>query len=144
MTDFQTKLRSPSVSSAPKPNNEASIVPILTSQRDRYRQRFEESQRTSLDLSSKITNLQEQIEKLQQDNVSLYEKLRYQENYRGSWQQSSVVNIESNPRSRYEDVSAKYKDKYEATMDPFRHFKQVCQFGLINLVSRKRIRELKT
>ena len=90
-----------------------SIVPILTSQRDRYRQRFEQSQRTIQELSAKLTSTQDQLSRLQQDNVSLYEKLRYQESYRGS----TTVTMD--------DVSTRYRDKYESTIDPFRHFKQV-------------------
>jgi homeobox protein cut-like len=91
-----------------------SIVPILTSQRDRYRQRFEQSQRSVHELSTKLTTTQDQLSRLQADNVSLYEKLRYQESYRAS---TSVT--------MGDDVSTRYRDKYESTIDPFRHFKQV-------------------
>lgn len=121
MSDFQANLRS---TPAKPQESSSSLVPILTSQRDRYKQRFEESHRNSLELSAKLSGLQDQLSRLQQDNVSLYEKLKYQESYREGWQQqSSIVNMESSWRN--DNVSAKYRDKYEESIDPFRHFKQV-------------------
>lgn len=113
MSDFVTLPRlAPTKTSA-----DSSIVPILTSQRDRYRQRFEQTQRVSVELSSKVTNLQDQLQRLQQDNVSLYEKIRYQESYN-----RNSTSIELDSRGR-EDVSAKYKTQYEDRNDPFKSFR---------------------
>ena len=103
---------------------DVSIVPILTSQRDRYKQRFEESHRNCLDLSAKLSNVNEQMQRIEQDNVILYEKLKYQESYSGSRAVSYVltqhtgINIESHSR-----VTEKYKTMYEAKIDPFTQFK---------------------
>lgn len=120
MSDFQSKLKTGN----PTKQESNSLVPILTSQRDRYKQRFEESHRNSMDLSAKLSNLQDQLNRIQQDNVALYEKLKYQESYRGGLQQnSSIVNIDSSRRN--DTISARYRDKYEESIDPFRHFKQV-------------------
>jgi homeobox protein cut-like len=120
MSDFQSKLKTGN----PTKQESNSLVPILTSQRDRYKQRFEESHRNSMELSAKLSNLQDQLNRFQQDNVALYEKLKYQESYRGGLQQnSSIVNIDSSRRN--DTISARYRDKYEESIDPFRHFKQV-------------------
>lgn len=122
MSDFQANLKSNH--SKPQESSSSSLVPILTSQRDRYKQRFEESHRNSLELSAQLSTLQDQLSRLQQDNVALYEKLKYQESYREGWQQqSSIVNMESSWRN--DSISARYRDKYEESIDPFRHFKQV-------------------
>lgn len=118
MSDFQANLRGTSAKSKQE-SSSSSLVPILTSQRDRYKQRFEESHRSSLELSAKLSSVEDTLSKVQQDNVSLYQKLKYQESYRGG----SVVNMESSSW-RNDAVSARYRDKYEESIDPFRHFKQ--------------------
>ncbi|KAJ3324599.1 camp-dependent protein kinase catalytic subunit [Boothiomyces sp. JEL0866] len=89
-----------------KTKNDSSIIPILTSQRDRYRQRYEESQLETRSLNQKISTLSDQINSLKQDNISLYEKLKYQESY--------VIDVDVN----------KYKQMYEERIDPFQQFKQ--------------------
>ena len=120
MSDFKAKLNT---GYQPKQES-ASLVPILTSQRDRYKQRFEESHRNSMELSAKASSLQDQLNRVQQDNVVLYEKLKYQESYRGGSQQnSSFINLGSSLRN--DTISARYRDKYEESIDPFRQFKQV-------------------
>ncbi|KAJ3370301.1 hypothetical protein HDU91_006301 [Kappamyces sp. JEL0680] len=122
MADFQPNPNKAAAPAPTKPSSDASIVPILTSQRDRFKQRFEESHRNYLDLQSRLSSVQDELFRVQQDNVSLYEKLKYQENYRQT--QSSVINMDGSPSRQYDAVSARYRDKYEATMDPFRQFKQ--------------------
>jgi homeobox protein cut-like len=59
----------------------SSIIPILTAQRDRYKLRFEQTQKTLTETRSDVSTLQYKLKKLEVDNVSLYEKLRFQENY---------------------------------------------------------------
>lgn len=58
-----------------------SLVSILTSQRDRYRQRmsdFEEQNRITM---IKVTGLKIEIERLTRDNVGMVEKMRYTQSY---------------------------------------------------------------
>ncbi|KAJ1342404.1 hypothetical protein BSLG_003029 [Batrachochytrium salamandrivorans] len=98
-------------SETPKATTEASIMTILTSQRDRYKSRFEEA-----------------------DNVKLYEKLRYAESYSvnknssgsTSHRNSSQVGISIDPQnSRFtgqDNISSKYSGMYEESLDPFRRF----------------------
>jgi homeobox protein cut-like len=60
---------------------EDGIVPILTAQRDRYKLRFEETQERLNQITSRLQTMEYEISRLREDNVSLYEKLRYQETY---------------------------------------------------------------
>lgn len=88
-----------------------------------------------------ISELRAEIKTLQADNLKLYEKVRYMQSYRtemslasggssgstggqvthGLASQSSYGDT-SNPRSRDGDL-AKYKDKYEQSMNPFEAFR---------------------
>jgi homeobox protein cut-like len=60
---------------------EDGIVPILTAQRDRYKIRFEETQDRLNQMTSRLQTMEYELSRLREDNVSLYEKLRYQETY---------------------------------------------------------------
>jgi homeobox protein cut-like len=117
----------------------ASILPIITSQRDRFRARnaeLEEELRKQFDT---ISELRGEVKTLQADNLGLYEKMRYlqaygssnangaSQNFRGPAGGSRAINISARndpasypPNSRGED---KYKDKYEAAMNPFEQFR---------------------
>jgi homeobox protein cut-like len=70
-----------------KKSTDHSIIPILTSQRDRYKQRFEETQKNIFELTTKVTTLQDEVNRLQLDNVGLYEKLRFTESFSSSSRQ---------------------------------------------------------
>ncbi|KAJ3192666.1 hypothetical protein HK101_006149 [Irineochytrium annulatum] len=91
----------------------SSIVPILASQRDRYRQRNAELEE-QLKASQSITaEIKQNLETLQADNIKLYEKLRYAETYsfggargsghpdgsagNGSWDDGKVCEFIMNP-----------------------------------------------
>lgn len=62
---------------------EHSILPIVTSQRDRFRQRNSELEEQLRQQSEQISNLRNETRTLQQDNVKLYEKMKYMQSYRG-------------------------------------------------------------
>ncbi|KAI9190819.1 CASP C terminal-domain-containing protein [Polychytrium aggregatum] len=102
-----------------------SIIPILTSQRDRYRQKNVELEETIRTLNVTLSQLQSQVETLKSDNVKLYEKLRYTESYsehrsRGG---HAAIDMElTGLHSRGNDVAAKYKPIYEGNLDPFQRF----------------------
>ncbi|KAJ3105442.1 hypothetical protein HDU97_008058 [Phlyctochytrium planicorne] len=70
-------------------SNSSSIVPILVSQRDRYRQRNTELEEESRTLHQTVSELRSNLESLQSDNVKLYEKLRYAESFQTSSGNSS-------------------------------------------------------
>jgi len=66
-----------SVSSA-----DQSILPIITSQRDRFRQRNSELEEQLRQQSEQISNLRNDTSQLQKDNLKLYEKMKYMQSYR--------------------------------------------------------------
>jgi homeobox protein cut-like len=84
MSDIKTSIGSSNteaLSISQKKEKEASIAQILTSQRDRYKTRYEEALKNATELSSRLADLNAQIEQLRQENIAMYEKIRYQENY---------------------------------------------------------------
>ncbi|KAL7418489.1 hypothetical protein Q5752_006947 [Cryptotrichosporon argae] len=132
--------------SSPAPGaGDASILPIVTSQRDRFRQRNAELEDELRKQFEAISDLRAEVKALQADNLKLYEKVRYMQSYR-----DGAVNIPSSSsgaaasgaaaglglagasrgaqglngvlRSR-EDEIGKYKDKYDESLNPFEAFK---------------------
>ncbi|WWC71958.1 uncharacterized protein I206_105917 [Kwoniella pini CBS 10737] len=126
---------------SPLGQSDNSILPIVTSQRDRFRQRnaeLEEELRKQFEI---ISDLRIEIKSLQTDNLKLYEKVRYIGSYRdGSSSTSNPTNNSSNlsgynvPGSsrglngvgvgiRRDEEIGKYKDKYDESLNPFEAFK---------------------
>lgn len=121
-------------------SSSSSILPIITSQRDRFRARNAELEEELRKQFETITELRGEVKTLQADNLSLYEKVRYlqaygnsssnpQSNFRGPGGGSRIVSVSArndpgsyppNSSSRGED---KYRDKYEAAMNPFEQFR---------------------
>ncbi|OAJ41659.1 hypothetical protein BDEG_25225 [Batrachochytrium dendrobatidis JEL423] len=112
---------------------DASIVSILTSQRDRYKQRFEEVEQNMREHIQTISDLRYEIANFKADNVKLYEKLRYAESYSNTRFQgtnnrhSSAVDITADRYSNnqlldQDSVSTKYRGIYEESLDPFKRF----------------------
>ncbi|KAI9097152.1 CASP C terminal-domain-containing protein [Phlyctochytrium arcticum] len=115
-------------------NNEGSIVPILTSQRDRYRQRnidLEEQLRSHVAM---IADLRSELTRLKDDNAKLYERVRYAQTFKpgdGGGEDS----YGSNRRGRggpshtalemtgqQPDITTRYRAAYETSLDPFAQF----------------------
>ncbi|KAG0372901.1 hypothetical protein BGX24_012430 [Mortierella sp. AD032] len=67
-----------------------SILPIVTSQRDRFRQRNSELEEQLRQQSEQISNLRNETTQLQRDNVKLYEKIKYMQSYRDDASGSGV------------------------------------------------------
>ena len=66
-----------SMKSALSSSTESSLLPIVEAQRERLRLRNEELESLSLSQQHQLTTLTSQVESLQQDNVKLYEKIRF-------------------------------------------------------------------
>lgn len=67
---------------APPPNAaESSLLPIVTSQRDRFRQRNAELEQELRKQSDGVADLRAEVKTLQADNLKLYEKVRYMQSY---------------------------------------------------------------
>ncbi|GAA5925884.1 hypothetical protein JCM1841_004029 [Sporobolomyces salmonicolor] len=114
-------------STAPTPapfqsSAETSILPIITSQRDRFRQRNAELEEELRRQFNTISELRAEIKTLQTDNLKLYEKVRYLQSYRdegfAARQQAGFSNI-----VRGDEELGKYQNKYEESMNPFEAFR---------------------
>ncbi|CAE6431019.1 unnamed protein product [Rhizoctonia solani] len=103
-------------SATPQPDN--SILPIVTSQRDRFRQRNAELEEELRKQFENITELRNEIKTLQSDNMKLYEKVRYMQSYRdeGSASWSSVT-------AQANTDLGKYRTMYEDSLNPFQAFR---------------------
>nr|XP_019003298.1 homeobox protein cut-like protein [Kwoniella mangroviensis CBS 8507]OCF66759.1 homeobox protein cut-like protein [Kwoniella mangroviensis CBS 8507] len=119
-----------------------SILPIVTSQRDRFRQRnaeLEEELRKQFEI---ISDLRTEIKSLQADNLKLYEKVRYMGSYGnssnnnnnnpngisgynvpGSSTRGGLNGVGVGIGARRDDEIGKYKDKYDESLNPFEAFK---------------------
>ncbi|KAF9098401.1 hypothetical protein BGX29_007620 [Mortierella sp. GBA35] len=69
---------------------DTSILPIVTSQRDRFRQRNSELEEQLRQQSEQISNLRNETSQLQRDNLKLYEKIKYMQSYRDDVSGSGV------------------------------------------------------
>ncbi|KAH7339558.1 CASP C terminal-domain-containing protein [Rhizoctonia solani] len=100
----------------PQPDN--SILPIVTSQRDRFRQRNAELEEELRKQFESISELRNEIKTLQSDNMKLYEKVRYMQSYRdeGSASWSSVT-------AQANSDLGKYRTMYEDSLNPFQAFR---------------------
>ncbi|KAK0485802.1 CASP C terminal-domain-containing protein [Armillaria novae-zelandiae] len=105
---------------------DTSILPIVTSQRDRFRQRnaeLEEELRRQFQI---ISDLRSEVKNLQADNLKLYEKVRYMQSYReeaGSRPVTSQLDPLPAPAGNSSDDLGKYRVRYEEAMNPFEAFR---------------------
>ncbi|CAI6008010.1 unnamed protein product [Closterium sp. NIES-65] len=104
-----------------------SVLMVVCGQRDRFRQRMgelEEELRAERERSSKLAT---EVERLKADNVKLYERMRYVQDYtsaggggdRPNSSRSRKSDLEAGPAA---DVEGKYKKIYEETINPFAAF----------------------
>lgn len=101
-----------------------SMLKVICSQRDRFRSRLREAEEEIRQLKEKLGFLTVELEKTKADNVKLYGKIRYVQDYsleklvsRGP--KKSAEDIESGFSS---DVESKYKKIYEDDINPFAAF----------------------
>lgn len=104
--------------------DQSSMLKVICNQRDRFRTRLRETEEEIRQLKEKIGVLTVELEKTKADNVKLYGKIRYVQDYnlekvvsRGSRKNSE--DLESGFSS---DVESKYKKIYEDDMNPFAAF----------------------
>ncbi|KLT45785.1 putative Golgi vesicle transport-related protein [Cutaneotrichosporon oleaginosum] len=113
--------------STPSGANDASILPIVTSQRDRFRQRNAELEEELRKQFEAISDLRVEIKGLQADNLKLYEKVRYMQSYRdntpGTSTPSGTAGMLNGALRSREDEIGRYKDKYDESLNPFEAFK---------------------
>ncbi|KIO32240.1 hypothetical protein M407DRAFT_18809 [Tulasnella calospora MUT 4182] len=102
---------------------DASILPIVTSQRDRFRQRnaeLEEELRKQYEI---ISELRSEIKTLQADNMKLYEKVRYMQSYRDAGPNATLTTSAASIGTGANDGISKYSSMYEQSMNPFEAFR---------------------
>ncbi|KAK9105631.1 hypothetical protein Scep_022475 [Stephania cephalantha] len=104
--------------------DQSSMLKVICNQRDRFRTRLREREEEVRLLKEKIGMLTVELEKTKADNVKLYGKIRYVQDYnlekvvsRGA--KKSSEDIESGFSS---DVESKYKKMYEDDINPFAAF----------------------
>ncbi|KAM7479726.1 hypothetical protein LguiA_027939 [Lonicera macranthoides] len=104
--------------------DQSSMLKVICNQRDRFRTRLRETEEEIRHLKEKIGVLTAELEKTKADNVKLYGKIRYVQDYnlekvvsRGSKKHSE--DLESGFSS---DVESKYKKIYEDDINPFAAF----------------------
>ncbi|KZS93958.1 hypothetical protein SISNIDRAFT_453667 [Sistotremastrum niveocremeum HHB9708] len=100
---------------------ETSILPIVTSQRDRFRQRNAELEEQLRKQLAVISELRAESKTLQGDNLKLYEKVRYMQSYRDDGAGPSKVALDALNIGSGDDLG-KYKSRYEEAMNPFAAF----------------------
>jgi homeobox protein cut-like len=116
---------------------DTSILPIVTSQRDRFRARNAELEDELRKQFQTLSSLRGEIKALQADNLKLYEKVRYMQSYRedaksgGSGLGSGGGRREltggsggamSNGHADGDELSG-YREQYEASVNPFQAFR---------------------
>ncbi|KAI0082064.1 hypothetical protein K474DRAFT_1655999 [Panus rudis PR-1116 ss-1] len=106
------------------PSADTSILPIVTSQRDRFRQRNAELEEELRKQFNVISELRSEVKSLQADNLKLYEKVRYMQSYREdtSVRSSTLDPLPTNAAGRSDDMS-RYRARYEESMNPFQAFR---------------------
>ncbi|XP_044466699.1 protein CASP-like [Mangifera indica] len=104
--------------------DQSSMLKVICNQRDRFRARLRETEEEIRQLKEKIGVLTAELEKTKADNVKLYEKIRYVQDYnlekvvsRGS--KKRVDDLECGFTS---DIESKYKKMYEDDINPFAAF----------------------
>nr|XP_023901983.1 protein CASP isoform X1 [Quercus suber]POE48601.1 protein casp [Quercus suber] len=104
--------------------DQRSMLKVICNQRDRFRARLGETEEEIRHLKEKIGLLTVELEKTKADNVKLYGKIRYVQDYnhervvsRGSKKQAE--DLEGGFTS---DVESKYKKIYEDDINPFAAF----------------------
>ncbi|PIK56942.1 hypothetical protein BSL78_06143 [Apostichopus japonicus] len=93
-------------------NNAAeSLLPIVSSQRERFRLRNQELEGENRQQQQQILILRTEVDNLRSDNVKLYEKIKFLQSYPTS---------KSSQKS--DDAVSRYSSQYEARLDPFNSF----------------------
>ncbi|KAH3680644.1 hypothetical protein WICMUC_000201 [Wickerhamomyces mucosus] len=96
-------------------NVDDSVLPIITSQRDRFRSRNLELETQLQSQNNQINDLQNQIKRLNQDNQQLFGKIRYLQSIPSKNYQNNNIKIN--------DLEKNYESNYEDSLNPLTKFK---------------------
>ncbi|XP_076048011.1 protein CASP-like isoform X5 [Oratosquilla oratoria] len=87
-----------------------SLLPIVSAQRERFRQRNDELEGDIMFKSQQVVLLQNELDSLRADNLKLYEKIRFLQSYQGRHTSTDTA------------TESRYSSQYEETLDPFASF----------------------
>lgn len=93
---------------------DASLLPIITQQRDRFRNRNKELEEENKKHFSKVIELKREINTLKNDNRELYEKIRFLEYHQTNKNSISQGNG---------DIESRYRSEYENDLHPIEQFR---------------------
>ncbi|XP_072971916.1 protein CASP [Typha angustifolia] len=104
--------------------DQSSMLKVICNQRDRFRTRLRDTEEEMRHLKEKMGMLAVELEKTKADNVKLYGKIRYVQDY------SNEKLVSRGPKKYAEDiesgfssdVESKYKKMYEDDINPFAAF----------------------
>ncbi|CCC68924.1 hypothetical protein NCAS_0B08400 [Naumovozyma castellii] len=99
-------------------SNSASILPIITKQRDRFRTRNMDLEKQLRQGVLERTKMKADMSKLKADNSKLYERVRFLSSYKPDSGKASVTIQDSH------DTEAQYSNIYEESLHPLANFKQ--------------------
>ncbi|KAG1391231.1 hypothetical protein G6F58_012760 [Rhizopus delemar] len=116
-----------------------SILPIVMSQRDRFRQKNAELEDRARSLETTLQDMRMEVQNLKKDNLKLYERLKFVHVWKEGQQErnnhSVALNMDSSfsagtPTRHFrkssikiaEDPTDKYSKLYEESMNPFTQF----------------------
>lgn len=91
------------------------MLAIVTSQRERFKAKTQLLESDHQQLKTSYAVLQQDNVTLRNDNMKLYERIRF-------LQTVSSSNATSIPMSKEDDLTSKYSTQYEANIDPFNAF----------------------
>ena len=122
--------RKTSAGSAPRSltQDDSSILPIITKQRDRFRDRNSELEEELKKQYNLINDLKRQINTLKKDNEELYERTRYLASFRNNENQATA-SIASRgkkllqPKANVDLESNPYQETYESRLHPIEQFR---------------------
>ena len=104
------------VDTAVEPTSETiDMLAIVTSQRERFKAKTQLLESDHQQLKTSYAVLQQDNVTLRNDNMKLYERIRF-------LQTVSTSNATSIPMSKEDDLTSKYSSQYEANIDPFNAF----------------------
>lgn len=103
--------------------DEASILPIITKQRDRFREKNKELEEDLRKHFNIISDLKRKNKQLQTDNEELYEKTRYMASIKAS-ENNTLRNKVFQPKTNIPDLENPYQSRYESRLHPIEQFRR--------------------
>lgn len=103
--------------------NNNTILPIITKQRDRFRNKNVELEKQLRQSGVERNKLKTEIAKLKTDNNKLYERIRYLTSY-SQTNANDMTNVSSSAALSLVDAEAQYSRSYEDSLNPLNSFKK--------------------